>query len=128
MPKIENNTFFCTRHVCVIQHRNWPLRSTILKAHGTSASSDGLCTRTHTNEAFSCWFCCKSFRVDRARRGNYVFRGMAGSCVKCLQRTYQVQVPVLYTITFFFCSASEVHAVLFEGDPDIISRVTYHIM
>ena len=56
--------------VCVIQHRNWPLRSTILNAHGNNARPDGLCTRTHTNEAFSCWFCCNSFRVDRARRGN----------------------------------------------------------
>ena len=56
--------------ICVIQHRNWPLRSTILNAHGTNASPDGLCTRTHTNEAFSCCFCCNSFRVDRARRGN----------------------------------------------------------
>ena len=56
--------------VCVIQHRNWPLRSAILNAHGTNASPDGLCTHTHTNEAFSCWFCCNSFRVDRARRGN----------------------------------------------------------
>ena len=49
--------------VCVIQHRNWPLRSTILNAHGTNASPDGLCTRTHTNEAFSCWFCCKSLEL-----------------------------------------------------------------
>ena len=44
--------------------------TSILNAHGTNASPDGLCTRTHTNEAFSCWFCGKSFRVDRARRGN----------------------------------------------------------
>ena len=55
VPKIKNQTFFCTRDVywfiCVIQHRNWPLRSTILNAHGTNASPDGLCTRTHTNEA-----------------------------------------------------------------------------
>ena len=77
----------------------WPHGSTILNAHGTNASPDGLCTRTHTNEAFSCWFCCKSFRVDRARRGNVcqarqrVFRGMAGPCLKSLER-YQVQVPV----------------------------------
>ena len=56
--------------VCVIQHRNWPLRSTILNAHGTNASPDGLCTRTHTNEAFPCWFCCNSSRVDRGRRDN----------------------------------------------------------
>ena len=70
VPRIKDKTFFCTRDVCVIQHRNWPLRSTILNAHGTNASPNGLCTRTHTNEAFSCRFCCNSFRVDRARRGN----------------------------------------------------------
>ena len=56
--------------MCVIQDRNWPLRSTTLNAHGTNASPDGRCTHTHTNEAFSCWFCCNSFRVDQARRGN----------------------------------------------------------
>ena len=56
--------------VCVIQYRNWPLRSAILNTHGTNASPDGLCTRTHTNEALSCWFCCNSFRVDRVRGGN----------------------------------------------------------
>ena len=72
VPKIKKNkTLFS--YVCVIEHRNWPLRSTILNAHGTNASPDGLCTRTHTNEAFSCWFCCNSFRVDRARRGNVCF-------------------------------------------------------
>ena len=47
VPKIEKQTIFCTRDVCVIQHRNWPLMSTILNAHGTNASPDGLCTRTH---------------------------------------------------------------------------------
>ena len=82
VPKIKNKTLFYTRDVCVcgclcvwmfvcvIQHRNWPLRSTMLNAHGTNASPDGLCTHTQTNEAFSCCFCCNSFRVDRARRGN----------------------------------------------------------
>ena len=70
VPEKQNKTFFCT---CLIQHRNWPLRSTILNVHGTNASPDGLCTRTHTNEAFSCWFCCKSFTVDRASRGQRVF-------------------------------------------------------
>ena len=38
VPKIKIKTFFCTRDVCLIQHRNWPLRSTILNAHGTNAS------------------------------------------------------------------------------------------
>ena len=28
-------------YVCLIQHRNWPLRSTILNAHGTNASPAG---------------------------------------------------------------------------------------
>ena len=61
----------------MIQHRNWPLRPTILNAHGTNASPDGLCTRTHANEAFSCWFCCTSFRLDRARRGNVCIEAWA---------------------------------------------------
>ena len=73
--KLKLKSFFCTRDVClcVIQHLNWPLTSTILNAHGTNASPDGLCTRTHTNEAFSCWFSCNSFTVDQARRGNVCF-------------------------------------------------------
>ena len=53
--KKQQQSIFCTRDVClfvclfvcVIQHRNWPLTSTILNAHGTNASPDGLCTRTH---------------------------------------------------------------------------------
>ena len=70
LPKIKNKTFFSTRDVCVIQHRDWPLRSTILNAHVTNASPDGFCTRKHTKEALSCCFCCNSFRVDRARHRN----------------------------------------------------------
>ena len=97
-PTEPIRAFFCTRDVCVclcvcvfvrlcvcvivgvIQHRYWPLRSTILNAHGTNASPDGLCTRTHTKEAFSCWFCCNSFRVDRARRGNVCLEDQAKAC------------------------------------------------
>ena len=66
--------------LCVIQHRNWPLRTTILNAHGTNASPDRLCTRTHTNEAFSCLFCCNSCRVDRARRGKVCLEDQAKAC------------------------------------------------
>ena len=74
-----------------------PLRSTILNAHCTNASHDGLCTRTHINEAFSCWFCCKSFRVDRARRGNMCLEAWLGRILKdCNVRTmdkYQYNIP-----------------------------------
>ena len=76
VPKKNQNTILY--QVCVIQHRNWPPRSTILNAHGTNASPDGLCIRTHTNEAFSCWFCCNSFRVDRAKRGNVCLEACLG--------------------------------------------------
>ena len=74
VPKIKTKHF----SACVIQHRNWPLRSTILNAHGTNAIPDGLCTRTHANEAFSCWFCCNSFRVDQASRGNVCLEACLG--------------------------------------------------
>ena len=81
--KLEIKSFLCTRDVCLsvclIQHRSWPLRSTILNAHGTNGCPDGLCTRTHTIEAFSCWFSCYSFRVDRARCGNVCYQVKACS-------------------------------------------------
>ena len=94
VPKIKNKTLFYTRDVCVcgclcvwmfvcvIQHRNWPLRATILNENGTNASPDGLCTRTHTSEAFSCWFCCKSFRVGGGRCGNVCFYRACDSGLK----------------------------------------------
>ena len=80
VPKIKFKSFFCTRDVCLIQHRSWPLGSTILNPHGTNASPDGLCTRIHTNEAFSCWFCCDSFRVNQARRGNVCLEYQGKAC------------------------------------------------
>ena len=89
VPKIKNLTLFCTRDICVCysgmfvcvnQHRNWPLRSTIPNAHGTNASPHGICTRTHTNQAFSSWFCCNSFRVDWGRRGNVCWEHQAKAC------------------------------------------------
>ena len=80
----HTHTFFCAMDIylffCVIQHRNWQLRSAILNAHGTNASPDGLCTRTHTNEPFSWWFCCNSYGVDRARRGNVYLEDEAKAC------------------------------------------------
>ena len=64
----------------MVQHRDWPLKSIILNAHGTNAGHDGLCTRTHTNEAFSSWVSCNSFRVDRARLGNVCLQDLAKAC------------------------------------------------
>ena len=55
VPKRKNKDIFLSlTFLCLIQHRNWPLRSATHNAHGTNASPDELCTRTHTNEAFSC--------------------------------------------------------------------------
>ena len=45
VPQIKNKNIFLYQG-CVIQHRNWPLRSTIPNTHITNASPDGLCTRT----------------------------------------------------------------------------------
>ena len=75
-----------------------PLRSTILNAYCTNASPDGLCTRTHTNEAFSCWFCCK-FRVDRTRRGNvcleaWLGRVLGGRCWTLELKPCKLQPPL----------------------------------
>ena len=90
--------------MCVIQHRNWPLRSTILNPHGTNASPDGLCTRTHTNEALSCWFCCNSFRVDRARRGNVCLEDQAKACSPTDQpvRKFKDGLGINMTMKTFF--------------------------
>ena len=66
--------FLCVSSlVCIRQHRNRPRRSTAFNADGTNASPDGLCARTNKKEVFSCWSCCKSVRVGRARRGNVCF-------------------------------------------------------
>ena len=87
--------------VCIIQHRNRPLRSTALNVYGTNASPDGLCGRTHTIEAFSCWFCCKPFRVDRARRGNVCFE-RHGWAVFQISKAWNVRTRDQDTITFLF--------------------------
>ena len=83
VPKMKKQNILLYRvcvWLCVIQHRNWPLGSTILNAHGKNASPDGLWTRTHTNEAFSCCFCRNSFRVDRVRRGILCLEDQAKAC------------------------------------------------
>ena len=117
VPKIKNLTLCCTRDVCVcncvcvIQHHTWPLRSTILNAHGTNASPDRLCTRTHTNEAFSCWFCCNSFRVDRARRGNVRLEYQAKACSPTDQpvRKFKDVLGINMTMKTFFTFRTELY-------------------
>ena len=75
---------FSLHHVCFVCVNIFERapRSTALHAHGTNASLDGLCARirTNTNEAFSCRSCCKSFRVDRARRGNVFLEAWLKGC------------------------------------------------
>ena len=62
-------------HVCVIQHRNWPLRSTILNAHGINCSADGFYARTHINEPYLWYYLVRgmSFKVGGGRCGNVCF-------------------------------------------------------
>ena len=96
--------------ICVIQHRNSPLRSTILNAHGTNASPDGLCTCTHTKKAFSSWFCCNRLELiepgaatcvynearqrERSARGRFL--GMPGPFLKSLDSCiYSGGLPVV---------------------------------
>ena len=111
--KYKTKTLFCTRdvclcvrfrYVCVIKHRNWPLGSTILNAHGTNARPDGLCTRTHTDEAFSCWFFCNSFSVDRGRRGNVCLEDQAKACSPTDQpvRKFKDGLGINMTMKTFF--------------------------
>ena len=102
VPKIKKTLILYQG--CVIQHRNWPHRSTILNAHGTNASLDGLCTRTHTNEAFSCWFCCNSLRVDRARLGNVCLEDQAKACSPIDQpvRKFKDGLGINMTMKSFF--------------------------
>ena len=103
--------------ICVTQHRNWPLRSTIrvLNAHGTNTSSDGLCTRTHNTEAFSCWFCCNSFRVDRARRGSVCLEDQAKACAPTDQPAQKFKDDLGITMTMKMS--------LFSGQSDIFLPV-----
>ena len=104
VPKMKNETLFCTRDGCVIQHRNWPLWSTIRNANGTNASPDGLCTRRRTNEAFPFWFSCNSLRVDRARRGNVCLADQAKACSPTDQpvRKFKDGLGINMTMKTFF--------------------------
>ena len=113
----------------MIQHRNWPLRSTILNAHGTNASLDRVSTRTHTNEALSCWFCCNSFGVDRARRGNVCLEAWLGRVLKAwnVRTRYKYQYGLIYHNVFLlfwkkFCRARPQPTTLSTGRPTVSLR------
>ena len=72
VPKIKNNTFFCTRYVCVIQH---PLPSTALNAHGTNCNADGFYARTHINEPYLCYCVVCPSKLAEADAETCVFTG-----------------------------------------------------
>ena len=71
MPKIKNKTFY----VCVIQHRNWPLRSTILNVHGTNCSADEFYARAHINEPYLCYYVVCRSKLAKADAETCVFTG-----------------------------------------------------
>ena len=94
-------------YVCVIQHRNWPLRSTILSAHGTNCSAEGFYARTHINEPYLCYYvvCCS--KLAEADAETCVFTGPVTQAaprffdfqkfkqlIKGFSFLYQLQVPV----------------------------------
>ena len=89
-------------YVCVIQHRNWPLRSTILNAHSTNASLDGLCTRTHTNKTFSCCFCCNSLELIDPGAETCVYQAKACSPTDQPVRKLKDGLGINMTMKTFF--------------------------
>ena len=113
--------FIFSVNVCIIQHRNRPLKSTALNAHGTDASADGLCARTHTLTKP----CRAGFAVSRSEliepgAATCGLRDIAGPCVK-FQKLGTVCARHQYTITFFFlfwkkfCRARPQPTALFRG-------------
>ena len=65
-------------YVCVIQHRSWPLRSTILvlNAHGTNCSADGFYARTHINEPHLCYYVVRRSKLAEADAETCVLQGL----------------------------------------------------
>ena len=73
MPKIK--TKHSSVHVCVIQHHDWPLRSTTLNARGTNCSADGFYARTHINEPYLCYYVVCRSKLAEADAETCVFTG-----------------------------------------------------
>ena len=75
VPKIKakHSSVQC---MCVIQHRNWPFRSTILNAHGTNCSADGFNARTHVNEPYLCYCVVCRSKLAEADAETCVSQGM----------------------------------------------------
>ena len=117
--------FLFSVSMCIIQHRNRPLKSTALNAHGTDASADGLCARTHTLTKP----CRAGFAVSRSEliepgAATCGLRDIAGPCVK-FQKLGTVCARHQYTITFFFlfwkkiCRARPQPTTLPTGRPTV---------
>ena len=75
--------FLFSVSMCIIQHRNRPLKSTALNAHGTDASADGLCARTHTlTKPSRAGFAVSRSELIEPGAATCVFRGMVGPYFK----------------------------------------------
>ena len=61
--------------MCVIQHRNWPLRPTILNAHGTNCSADWFYARTNINEPYLCYYVVCRSNLAEADAETCIFTG-----------------------------------------------------
>ena len=101
--------------MCVIQHSNWPLRSTVLNAPGTNCSADGFYARTHIDEPYLCYYVvCHSKLVEADAETCFtgpVTQAGPRFCgfqkFKKMIQLFFVSLPGAstskkYTITFFF--------------------------
>ena len=113
--------------MCVIQHRNWPLRSTILNAHDTNCSADGFYARTHINEPYLCYYVVCRSKLAEADAETCVFTGpdsgwaavLRFSKIQKIDQRFFVSLPgtstsIKYTITVFFWAVAKTRCTLLE--------------
>ena len=80
--------------MCIIEHRNRPLRSTELNATAPMPVLTGSVDAHMLTKPSRVGFAVSRSELVEPGAATCVFRGMAGMCLKSLEHTYQVQVPV----------------------------------
>ena len=89
--------------VCIIQHRNRPLRSTALNAHATNASPDGLVHAHLLTKPSRAGFAVSRSELIEPGAATCAFRGMAGPSFKFQKLgTYVSGTNTVYHNGFLF--------------------------